>query len=403
MLNDVDYCYLDLLKSIVTKETPNFKDLPDMDKLFSLAQLHNTLALIWYAASKCPALQNSTALNDAKPQAIALVIDQCQRTESFLNIYDKLLKSGAKPLVLKGIVCRQLYGKLGDYRPSGDEDLLVTVDDFYTVQKVLLAEGFLQLTEFSDKAQLQNLQEITFEHRESRLHLEVHINAIGLENDRHIRLNRQFSSVFERPVSVTVQNHTLYTLSPTDHLGYLFLHLYKHFCHHGVGVRQILDVLLFLREYRNEIDFERLKSVICESRTTEFWEDILTVGNRYLGFHNDGALDHHADDLIADCLESGSFGLRISEERHFGNFISDLDTKPPKNKFGAALLMIFPPPRAMYAKYPKLQGKRLLLPLYWLRRLFEFLHKYGAKGIKAAVAGAEIGEKRADLQNQYEK
>ena len=403
MLSDVSRCYLELLKSVVTGEAPTFESLPNMDEVFSCAKLHNTLALIWYAASKCPQLQNIDALNSAKQQAVASVIDQCQRTESFLVVYDKLLKSGVKPLVLKGIICRELYGKLRDYRPSGDEDLLVTVEDFYRVQSVLLSEGFIQLKDFETEKELKKLQEITFEHKKTRLHLEVHINAIGLETEQRVRLNRQFSSVFEHAVAVTVQKHTLYTLSPTDHLCYLFLHLYKHFCHHGVGVRQILDVLLFLREYRGEIDFERLKAVIKESRTKDFWEDLLTIGNRYFGFQNNDSDDHHADELIEDCLGSGAFGLRVSEERHFGNILADLDAKPPKTKLQAAFLIGFPPPKIMYKMYPQLQNKKFLLPAFWLRRIFGFLHKYGPKGIRAAAAGAGIGEQRSTLQSKYEK
>lgn len=403
MLSDVSRCYLELLKSVVTGVAPTFESLPHLDEVFSCSKLHNTLALTWYAASKCPELQNNEALSKAKPQAVASVIDQCQRTESFLTVYNKLLKSGVKPLVLKGIVCRELYGKLRDYRPSGDEDLLVTVKDFYKVQSVLLSEGFIQLHHFENEKELKKLQEITFEQKETRLHLEVHINAIGIENERHARLNRQFSSVFEHAVAVTVQKHTLYTLSPTDHLCYLFLHLYKHFCHHGVGVRQILDVLLFLREYRGKIDFKRLETVIKESRTKDFWEDLLTIGNRYFGLQNNGAVDHHADELLEDCLDSGSFGLRVSEERHFGNILADLDLKPPKTKLRAVFLIGFPPPKIMYKMYPQLQNKKFLLPAFWLRRIFGFLHRYGPKGIRAGATGAGIGKKRSTLQSKYEK
>jgi len=55
----------------------------------------------------------------------------------------KLAQQGIYPIVMKGMICRQLYGDLGEHRPSSDEDILVEIKDFYKVQEILEKEGYV--------------------------------------------------------------------------------------------------------------------------------------------------------------------------------------------------------------------------------------------------------------------
>ena len=55
---------------------------------------------------------------------MSMIAGQVNRTSAFLNLYQELIEGDCKPLVRKGIVCRQLYGEYADHRPSGDEDII---------------------------------------------------------------------------------------------------------------------------------------------------------------------------------------------------------------------------------------------------------------------------------------
>lgn len=52
---------------------------------------------------------------------------QTMRTNEFLELNKKLHAAGVRPLVVKGIICRNLYPQ-PDYRRFGDEDVLVSAD-----------------------------------------------------------------------------------------------------------------------------------------------------------------------------------------------------------------------------------------------------------------------------------
>lgn len=70
-----------------------------------------------------------------KRQTILLMISQTQRTSFFFEIYKKLLQNEIKPVVVKGIVLRNLYPK-PDCRYSNDEDLLINKEDFMKCHEI---------------------------------------------------------------------------------------------------------------------------------------------------------------------------------------------------------------------------------------------------------------------------
>lgn len=56
---------------------------------------------------------------------------QTMRTNEFLELNKKLQAAGVRPLVVKGIICRNLYPQ-PDYKQSGDGDVLVPAEQFET-------------------------------------------------------------------------------------------------------------------------------------------------------------------------------------------------------------------------------------------------------------------------------
>lgn len=80
----------------------------------------------------------------------------------FLQFYKKFLKADVHPIVMKGIICRQLYGEYCDHRPSGDEDILIRKSEYEYVEKTLVENGYIPEKENVTLAQLEDAQEKTF-------------------------------------------------------------------------------------------------------------------------------------------------------------------------------------------------------------------------------------------------
>lgn len=110
-------------------------------------------------------------LNFLKRKTIHDVIFQTQKTEGFCRIYKQLNEAGVKPLVVKGIICRNLYTK-SDYRISGDEDILVRKEEFEICDRILLQEGFQR-----DSLNMDQLPyEIPYLQPQTGVYIELHFS-----------------------------------------------------------------------------------------------------------------------------------------------------------------------------------------------------------------------------------
>lgn len=65
---------------------------------------------------------------------------QVRRTQAFAAVYQDLLIQGIRPVVVKGLVCRDLYPS-PEQRISGDEDLLLDPESFFRCVKLLEQRG----------------------------------------------------------------------------------------------------------------------------------------------------------------------------------------------------------------------------------------------------------------------
>jgi len=96
--------------------------------------------------------------------------NQAQKTEDFLELYRAFLNDRLSPIVLKGIICRQLYGEKCNLRPSGDEDILIEKKDYGRAVLVLKKCGYAS-NELPDR-NLDMVQDVTFESPEANLSIE---------------------------------------------------------------------------------------------------------------------------------------------------------------------------------------------------------------------------------------
>lgn len=79
---------------------------------------------------------------------------------------------------------------------------------------------------------------------EQGLSVDAHINPMEYENNLRTKMKDCFKNVFDNSVQMEIDLQTIYTMSYTDHFLFLVLHAFKHFTSGGLGIRQLVDILL---------------------------------------------------------------------------------------------------------------------------------------------------------------
>ena len=400
--------FLRLLRAAVEMRTE--AELPpltaeDWAAVFSLAELHHVLPLVLDAAHRAGADVPPDVFRPYQRRAMRVVSLQTSKTAAFLALYRSLAERGLAPLVMKGIVCREIYPQ-PDFRFSADEDLLIPPDSIAAYHDALTACG---LTASRPEEELSSAQEIGYTSADGLLYLEVHRSPFPPDSGAYGDYNDFFAGVHDRAVSVTVSGVSLRTMAPTDHLFYLLCHALKHFLHGGFGIRQVCDICLFARAEDGGIDWERFRSQMNAIRAAEFTAALFAVGSRYLGveppegarFLRDTPVD--PEPLLADLLDSGVYGASTRSRRHSGDITLGAvegAKRGSSTRRGSLLRTLFPPASSLAGRYAYVKKHPILLPAAWAHRLLAYARTQGTADDSAAEA-LRLGRERTKLLERY--
>lgn len=370
----------------------------DWKALEVVSKAHNLFPLFHEGACQFPEYRNRPEYEDNINLVMTMIGQQIKKTESFLELYRAFLKEDLHPIVMKGLICRQLYGKHAEKRPSGDEDILVRKEDFYKVKEVMEKQGFVCSQPDVTPAQLEQLQDVGFYESNIGFLIEVHTNIMGHTNQMRTKMGDCFKDVFEHTRTAMIHDVPVTTMSHTEHFLFLVLHAFKHFAMSGVGVRQMLDILLYQKEYEKDIDWKSVKRALEENHAINYLGDLQFIGIEYWGFElQNRFMVCDPKGLLEDMMEVGVFGKRGKADMLASNF--NLNEK--KGKIYTWLYAGFPPRDYMITVAPYLEEKPWLLPLEWIRRWGRFFKKTKEYKGSLMLDSVRKSEERKKLLKKY--
>lgn len=411
-MDTTDEMFLVILKSALIGKKANLpKDIPlgDWQKLFSMASIHSVLPLFYEAVYASPSLQqvNVPFVVMAKRQVMQQVMMQTMRTNEFLELNKKLHAAGVRPLVAKGIICRNLYPQ-PDYRQSGDEDILVPIDQFDTCHRIMIEFG-MQTTE--EESTLSATYEVPYRKIGSPIYIELHKHLFPPESDAYGDMNCFFEGVFDRAIVEDIQGVPVYTMGYTDHLFYLICHAFKHFLHSGFGIRQVCDIIMYANKYGSQIDWIQILKNCKEINADKFAAALFQIGSKYLVFNPEQAaypaiwrkIKVDEMPMLDDLLSSGIYGDSNMSRKHSSNITLDAVAaqKQGRKAKGIMFSSVFPSVRAIESRYPYLKKHPYLLPVAWCNRLWKYFKETKRSRNNSAADALKIGNERINLMKEY--
>lgn len=409
MLKVHERCFLNVLGASLRGKRAKIQEslsTEDWNNIWRLAQIHHVLPLIYEAAYHIPALQDP-AFGAMKQQVRHQVMGQTMKTYEFLNLNRHLRAQEITPLVVKGIICRNLYPR-PDYRSSGDEDILIPPRQFRRCHEAMTSFG---MGTAEPEADLEGSYEIPYRKENSGLYIELHKALFPPESQAYGDLNRFFGGVFERAVEENIQGEKVLTMAPTDHLFYLICHSLKHFLHSGFGIRQVCDMMLFAEHYGSRIDWKQILENCREIRAEKFAAAVFRIGENHLGFDASAACypevwrEITVDEvpMLEDLLDSGIYGGAERSRTHSSTITLTAAAAQKQGTKGRSgvLASLFPPVDAMKKRYPYLVRHPYLLPVAWGSRAVQYGKEIRKTNHNNAADAIRIGNQRIALMKQY--
>lgn len=378
-------------------------------ELFGLSQQHQVLPMVYETVYPCPAFRTVSAEQNQilKRQVIRQVMVQSRKTEEFLALYRKLTESGITPLVVKGLVCRNIYRE-PDYRCSGDEDVLIPREQFGRCHEIFTENG-MKPVEPGENMEAEG--ETPYYKEKGALHIELHKELFAAESKAYGEFNGLFADAFERKIQIEINGVQVYTMCHTEHLLYLIVHAFKHFLHSGFGIRQVCDIAIYANTYGCEIDWDELQEKCRSIHAEVFAAALFDIGEKKLVFDKKRAcypesweqIGADGDDLLADLIAGGVFGDSSMSRKHSSNMtLQAVAEEKQGNKARASLRQsIFPGREYMERTYTYLKDYPFLLPAAWVSRIGKYLLESQKMENNDVLESIEIGNKRISLMKKY--
>lgn len=377
--------------------------------LFDLAESQHVLPMICDAVYGCPAAEQADAafLKAVKRRAVRQVMAQTQKTAEFLGLYRHLEQSGVEPILVKGLICRELYPN-PDHRCSGDEDLLIRPETLAECHNAMLACGMAVM---GPEPEPQSACEVSYGKPGSPLHIEVHPYLFPMESEAYGDLNGYFTDVYEKTVRLCLQDTQITTLDHTSHFFYLICHAFKHFLHSGFGIRQVCDIGLYANAYGSQVDWQQILTQCTEIRADRFAAAVLRIAEKYLSFSRDRACcppdwgdpEIDASALLEDLLSGGVYGGSSVSRMHSSNMTLDAVAARKRGVKARSPVRtsLFPSARKLQGKYPYLKKYPVLLPVAWCSRILKYSRETFTVEGNSASDAVRIGKSRIALLREY--
>ncbi len=388
--------FLQILSAALAGTLSEFSSLSieEQCEILKLAELHRVLPLVFDAMHR-----GGIRLPQSIPvhkQVRLLVSQQTLRTLAFLEVYRTLSQQGVTPVVVKGIVCRNLYPK-PDLRISSDEDLLIPPHEYPLCRKLLEDMGFSLVRERSPEH---------YEHsffRVDGVHLEIHTSLFDAQDSFFDKWNKEFEDRSNKTLTFFAEGTEILTLRPTHHLLYLILHALKHFIHSGVGIRQVCDIIMFANRYNTDIDWQTLAYKCTELNALKFAIGIFAIGKKHLNlkpqvyseFSRYAPAPAKEEPLLKDILSAGIYGSATLSRQHSSSITFS------RAKSQGRLRSVFPPAKTLGDKYSYAKKHSLLLPIAWGHRLLNYRKEIKSTSNNSPLETVKIGKQRLKLLKEY--
>ena len=347
-MNILESYLAELVNAALDNKTPS--DIPSsitFDEIFDIAVKNHMEYMLFSTLVK-------TNLSEKQKEVLRTRVKvRMMRTmvqiNEFNSIKERFEEEGIENQPMKGAYMKFIYPN-PMMREMSDIDVLVR-------------------DEYTDKAQ-KIFKELGYTSLGREHHHDVYVKRPYMVVEAHWAMYDQtvdkkqyeYFSDFSKAALVDGASYT-YNFSKEDFYVYMMAHMAKHFYKKGCGIRNIVDVYVYRKKYKGELNEEYIEEELNKCGILSFTRHIEKLSDIWLGGEES---TEFYDNLFMYMLDSGIYG---KDENGIWNEFAK-GSGESKFHYGLKLkLFYFFPPYHYMAKYhPWIKGKKALLPIAWIAR-----------------------------------
>lgn len=355
----------------------------DLAYIMELGKKHSLQAILYKALKSYGALELcDLSLVDKYKKDIFMINFLQKRNETgAVGIFKDLIAGSINFLALKGILLKKYY-PLPELRTMCDIDILVKKEDVESAGNILVQSGYR-------KCHGEAPHHIQYE-KSGYPTVEVHWNivkSVVLQDE----MEEFQKSIWERTQYTDFHNLNIKTLGMEDFLLQLLMHMAAHITGGGFGIRQLIDLNLFVKNNLYTINWSMAEEQCRKTGFYDFACAVFQVSKELFDIKVPIEFEHKKNknkkyiyNLKKEIINAGVYGKRdiaSSMGNQLAYNYSGKDKSSVSGVAGRFIKFIFPSVSKLSDKYSYAQKYRILLPVAWIHHFFSgvFIKEYSIK------------------------
>lgn len=343
------------------KEVPALPSDLSWELIFHMAKAHSVAAMAFYGAEKFikKNVQLYSIWKRCKEANLAQSIIQ---EEARREIFHSLYEADIRFLPLKGYELKRLYEK-PEFRQMSDIDILIDPENAARLRPLMEGLGYTY-----DEESPAYHDEYT---KPPCITIEFHKQMLPVDN-----LNEDYYKSIWKNAVPDEEIPGGWKLRHEDFYIYQIAHFWRHYNERGSGIRSILDVYLYLKNFRNKMNWNYIENEFHKLGLYKFSAEVDTLSQYWFSDVNKDYFPYSNElfKLQRNLFLSGAYGSREFEKSYLMDAMHIEDGKLSKIKY--VYSRIFLSREQLEYNYPCLKKYPALIPFFGIYRLiYSVLHK----------------------------
>lgn len=297
-------------RALANNLTGSFPKTADWGSIYQRAKSHEVHTLIYPVIAALPSrLGPDQALKGRwYTETMLSSMYQLQNCNRISQVLSFLHQKQIPVIALKGLVVMNDYPN-PELRTMGDMDLLIHHKDLKRAAEILKIFGYQEWR--------RGNKHITYE-CPNQLPIELHWSLI---EERDWRQAVDFNTIVWDNASLwSIHEAPVYQLSQEDMLLHLLLHMGSHIIYNGFGLRQLCDLMQYVKHHSASIDWNYVYEKCHAYGIVQFSTAVFQVCSHlfhftvpYLFAENELKYANCFESFIHDILEGGVYGKQLPE------------------------------------------------------------------------------------------
>ncbi len=371
-----------ILAQLTGKKPENIPENLDINEIINISLRNQIDYLVMGALLRTDNLPEKHAqlLRQSVQISVLRTLTQVTELNNIIQIFER---NSIKNQPMKGACMKYMYPS-PEMREMGDIDILVDNTQMNKVADLLKGLGYT-LTKSVKHHDIYSKPPFVV--------LEVHRAMYDKTVDSN---QNDYFKNFDRTVVREGMKYT-YDLNREDFYVYMLAHMAKHFYAMGCGIRNLVDIYIYLEKYGKELNRSYIKQELEKCGIYDFSVYVEELAYIWLGGKKSSPF---YDDLFEYMMDCGIYGK--DENGIWHKFVEEKKNRKKLTKFELKKWYYFPSLFYMSEDYPWLEKYPFLLPIAWCIRGFRGL--FLKKGSKKREMLNSINSEKADAyKNLYGK